>query len=261
MRINGEWFFLMNVWVDCLALFLASQGASIRFFPVRALLAASLGAAYALASYGLWPALRSFPGLALGALLTAWAAFGGRAGMGWPWVMASEFALSGLSGFLWRQGIPAGWVMLLCGGLTVLAVRIRGKMRLPAWNLGKMTVTFCDRTAVLPALRDSGNLLRDPVTGLPVIVAPAGLLSPWMPKGVSLMSLSALPKGFRLICVNTAAGRSLLPCFHPPSVALAFGFRRLRVDAVIALSTSPVKWALVPDQFFQQKEGSMHAGL
>lgn len=261
MRVNGEWFFLMNAWMNFLALLAASRGASIRLFPGKALLAAMLGAVYALVSYGLFPGLRSLPGLALGALLLSLTAFGKRAGDGWPWVLAAVFALSGLSGFLWKQGIPAPWVMLLCGALVALEVRLHGRMRLPDWKYGKMTVAFCGQTARLPALRDSGNLLSDPVTGLPVIVAPGGLLSSVLTPAWNGEDLSALPGGFRLICADTAAGRSLLPCFHPQDVTLRFGFARSRVDAVIALSRAPMARALVPECFFQQKEGSMHAGL
>lgn len=261
MRFNGEAFFWMNAWVDFLALLLAARMASLRLSLRRGLLAALLGAAYALASYGLWPMLRAAPGLMLGALLMAFAAFGRRAAAGWPWVMAGGFALSGLNGFLWRQGIPPGGVMIGCGAAALLVIFLHDQIRLPRSGTVKVTVAYGNNFVTLPALRDSGNLLHDPVTGLPVIVAPEAALKPLLPDDLDVRNLSALPPGFRLLCADTAAGRRLLMCFHPPRAVLCSGGRRRRIDAVIALSPEPIGRALVPERFFQQKEGSTHASL
>ena len=260
MRVNGEAFFWMNAWVDFLALLLAARMASLRLSLRRGFLAALLGAAYALASYGLWPALRAVPGLMLGALLMTFAAFG-RQAAGWPWVMAGSFALSGLNGFLWRQGVPPGGVMICCGAAALLVIFLHDRIRLPRAGIVRLTVAYDGGSVTLPALRDSGNLLCDPVTGLPVIVASEAALKPLMPDDLDICGLSALPPGFRLLCADTAAGRRMLMCFHPPRVVLFSGGRRRHIDAVIALSPEPIGRALVPERFFQQKEGSTHASL
>ena len=84
----------------------------------------------------------------------------------------------------------------------------------------------------LTALIDSGNLLRDPITSLPVIVISrraAARLTLLPPPG-------RLIPGMRLISVRTVAGTTLMAVFRPSAVFLeARGVWRA-VNAVIGLS-------------------------
>ena len=84
MRVYGEAFFLMNGWMDYLCLMLTASLGRRRFRPGRALLAAGLGAGYALIAWmgGAW--LRGVPALAAAALGMTSIAFG-RGGLRlWP---------------------------------------------------------------------------------------------------------------------------------------------------------------------------------
>lgn len=259
MRVNGEAYFLINGWMDFLSLVLTARLASLRLRPGRAALAAAFGAGYALLAHGLWPALRSVPMLAAAALIMAGLAWGARGMKSCPLLLAALMLLSGLADFLWARGVPAAGVTALCGLCVLILIRIYEGMKAKSGEGLQLRISWRGRTVCLPALRDSGNLLRDPVTGLPVIVAPSSGLLPLLPEAGLPPGWAELPRGFRLIQARTAAGRGLLPCFHPDAVTLVFHGRVSDADAVIALSDRGVSRALVPDAFFCQEEVDLHA--
>ena len=106
----------------------------------------------------------------------------------------------------------------------------------------------------LTALVDSGNLLRDPVTGLPVIVMSRNAASRLVP----LPGEDNLTPGMRLISVRTVAGPSLMAVFRPEQVRLLLpgGWRSVR--AVIGLSPDGYEGfqallpaSLLPDESFK----------
>jgi hypothetical protein len=89
----------------------------------------------------------------------------------------------------------------------------------------------CQRLT-LTALIDSGNLLRDVITGLPVIVISrraAGRLMLLPPDG------SLLP-GMRLMTVRTISGSAMMTVFRTDSVRLMHGGSWQEVRALIGLS-------------------------
>lgn len=89
----------------------------------------------------------------------------------------------------------------------------------------QVELTVGERSILLPAMLDSGNLMRDPVTSLPVLVIPLKAAYALYPDAGRIDALRALPKGFRLLHVRTAAGSALLPMFRPDRC-------RLYVDGV-----------------------------
>lgn len=96
----------------------------------------------------------------------------------------------------------------------------------------------------LTALIDSGNLLRDPVTGLPVIVISrraASRLTLLPPPG-------RLMPGMRLISVRTIAGSTLMAVFRPSAVFLEEQGNWRAVNAIVGLSPDGYEGfqALVP---------------
>ena len=93
-------------------------------------------------------------------------------------------------------------------------------------------LTHQGHTVTLTALVDTGNLLRDPLTGLPVIVVSrraARRLTPLPAPG------SLLP-GMRLISVRTAAGSALMAIFRPQRVRVLTGQTWREVRAMVGLS-------------------------
>ena len=84
----------------------------------------------------------------------------------------------------------------------------------------------------LTALIDSGNLLRDSITGLPVIVISRR----------AAMRLVQLPKEgkltypFRLLTVRTVSGTGVMTIFHPDSVCLLMPSGWTRVETLLGVS-------------------------
>lgn len=184
----------------------------------RAAAAAALGGGYAGAclvpgftflANGLWRAV------SLG--LMGWTAFGaGRSG--WRRSMlfiVLSMALGGLAVSV-ETGGPG--VALCAGGLAVLCkMGLRGFGR----EFVPVTVTYGGKTASLLALRDTGNALRDPITGEAVTV-----LSPeigetlGIPAEVLRDPAGAMAPGVRLIPARTVGGGGLLAAIRCESVTI-----------------------------------------
>ncbi|MBR1584408.1 MAG: sigma-E processing peptidase SpoIIGA [Clostridia bacterium] len=256
MRVNGEAFFLINFWMDFLSLLLTACLGKARFFPGRAAVASALGGAYALTAWGALPMLRRLPVLAAAALMMGGVTFGRRAALLCPLLLAAGMFLTGLCDVLLARHVPPGGAMLLCGGCVLVLTRLP-RHGTPHRRDLALRVIYRGQAVTLPALRDSGNLLTDWATGLPVIVAPARAVKPLLPEGVDPGDPATLAPGFRLMGLRTAAGEGTVMCFHPDRVVLA----GREADAILALSNRPLPRALVPDGFFSQEEGCTHAGF
>ena len=218
MRVYGEAYFCLNMGMDFLCLLLAARLGRLRFRPGRALLAAGLGGGYALLALMGPPWLGGAWGLMLSALCMCLLAFGRRGLRGFP--------------LLLRRG-PDG------EGRFEVELRLGG------------------RRAVLPALRDSGNLLADPVSGLPVIVIPAPLARSLLPPGTRPERLDTLPPGGRLIRMRTAGGVGTAMLFCPDEIILRQGGAARRVDAMAAAAPFRDCWALLPEALFSNDAGSL----
>lgn len=184
----------------------------------RAAAAAALGGGYAGAclvpgfaflANGLWRTV------SLG--LMGWTAFGaGRSG----WQRSVLFVLLSMAlGGLAVSLETGGWGLAVCaGGLGVLCkmgLRARGRQFVP------VTVTYGGKTAALLALRDTGNALRDPVTGESVTV-----LSPEIGERLGIQAsvlrdpAGAMVPGVRLIPARTVGGGGLLAAVRCEEVTI-----------------------------------------
>ncbi len=175
----------------------------------RALAGAALGGGYA--GMCLVPGFRFlgsalWRGVSLG--LMSWAAFGaGRSGWsrGMLFVVLS-FALGGLA----MGADTAGWKVLLCAGALGILCRM-GFRRTFGQRKVPMELTYDGQTLRFVALVDTGNSLRDPLTGEGVTV-----LSPevgeklGLSRQVLLNPAAHLTPGLRLIPCGTALGGGLL---------------------------------------------------
>jgi len=105
-----------------------------------------------------------------------------------------------------------------------------------------------ERNIMLPAMVDTGNLIRDPITSLPVLVIPLKAAHALYPDAVMIDALRMMPRGFRLLHVRTAAGHHLLPMFRPDRCWLYMdGIRReVRLLAAVAGKEYKGAQALVP---------------
>lgn len=139
-------------------------------------------------------------------------------------------------------------------GLLGLMVRLRPQA---LTDVTQVELRMADRAVILPAMLDSGNLLGDPITGLPVVVAPGKGLMRLFPGVPNLNDLTALPLGFRLLSVRTAAGASLMPIFRPDGCCLYVNgrARETRVQVAVAGPEYAGVQALVPLSALGNGEG------
>ena len=93
-----------------------------------------------------------------------------------------------------------------------------------------------ERSIILPAMLDSGNLLNDPITNLPVLVIPQKAARTLFPAPADLSCLTGLPLGFRLLNVRTAAGSSLLPMFRPDECLIYLNGSACRANLLVAVA-------------------------
>ena len=108
----------------------------------------------------------------------------------------------------------------------------------------RLCVSVDGQLVRFPALIDTGNRLREPLSGQPVVIAEAGLL-----KG-------ALPKdGYRVLRFGAVGGQGEMACFRPRAVWIERGRKkRLAPETWVALSPGPLPGvfrALAPPEFAQ----------
>ncbi|MBR4082370.1 MAG: sigma-E processing peptidase SpoIIGA [Clostridia bacterium] len=154
-------------------------------------------------------------------------------------------------------GLPRRYHLRLTGAFIAAVLMSAGLMRLlhthlpPLWIPAGCTALLLIRPSAvscppavlaeirlgahrvtLSALTDTGNLLHDPLTGLPVIVCARKALTPLCPAAAK----EPYPPGMRLISVRTVAGSALMPVFRPDSLRIRQERAWREVRAVIGLA-------------------------
>ncbi len=131
-------------------------------------------------------------------------------------------------------------VAAISGTVSIIYSRIRDR----SLNRRRVviSVTAFDKETVLEALCDSGNLLREPFGGKPVIIISAVSLLNTLPCAVleaakSPELMTSLPQEFshklRLIPAGSVIGGGMLMCFVPDSIIIDGH----EVDAAVAIDT------------------------
>ena len=179
---------------------------------IRAGLAAMLGGGYCALSMLPWldPAWTGVFSV-LGAVVTAFAAFGlsGREAGRWVVFLLLRLTLGSLTQ---PVGSLRPWTLLLASGLLLVLC----SLGLPdaGGSLIPVELNYGTKRIRITALRDTGNTLRDPVTGRPVLVLGADAaqkltgLSPQQLR-TPVDSISVMP-GLRLIPYRAICGSGLL---------------------------------------------------
>ena len=263
-------FFLVNFSMDFLCLFLTARLLHRRFPTVRALLAAGLGGLYAdlslfLPTSVLW-------GMALDGLVClvlCWIVFHQRGRWRTVLLPAAVFvAVSMVLGgcmtalFYFFNRLPAlegieqaegdgisVWVFallaLISGAITLLGGRFFGG-RVSRRN-ARITVSYHGKTVRLQAMTDSGNLLREPMSGRPCIVADVGAMAAVLPRELIAAARQNDPtlvgglaphhgKNVRLIPTRTASGEGMLLGIRVDRIVIEGEKRSREVEAMIALA-------------------------
>ena len=138
--------------------------------------------------------------------------------------------------------VSVGLCRLAVGLGAPLGLASLAPLALPGLMLltGRAPWTECSQIVIrrdghkitLTAMVDSGNLLRDPITGLPVIVCSRKALVPLLPPP----SPEGLAPGMRLISVRTVAGTALMAVFRPQETLVRCGGTWRKVTALVGIA-------------------------
>lgn len=147
----------------------------------------------------------------------------------------------GIARLLPLPGMLAGPVCLVIGALLTLLI---GAGRPPGsrdWQV-PLCLRVGGRCARFPALIDTGNRLREPRSGLPVVIAEAQLVRHILPES-----------GYRTLGFGALGGEGRMACFKPDALWIGSGPRRRRGPEVwVAVSPTPLPGlcqALAPPEF------------
>ncbi|MGI5875230.1 MAG: sigma-E processing peptidase SpoIIGA [Dethiobacteria bacterium] len=183
---------------------------------------------------------------------------------------------------------PSVFYVLCAAALLYIAVRWIGPVlveklnfKLPATKL-QIRVCFAGKIKNLSAFLDTGNMLREPFSGLPVIVVPNEAVKEilpfeiyklisnqgginWNEMGNALTRLKN-PSRFSLVPYQTLSGEDFLLSFRPESVTLIQNGRRFEFINEVVIGVQPGNFvpgaeyeALLPLELWRMakdKEGS-----
>ncbi len=146
------------------------------------------------------------------------------------------------------EGISV-WLFAVLAGVSALMTLIGGRFfkRRSGEIISEVVVVYSGKTKKLRAMTDTGNLLREPISGKPCLLVDIRALSGVVPerviqtargeKGRGLDGLSVNDaKNIRLIPIKTANAESTLIGLRVDKIEIVGERGRREVDAVIALS-------------------------
>ena len=272
-------YFLINFSMDFLCLYLTAKLLSERLSPIRGILAAAIGGIYANLAllFGLSGIVAILSDLAVCALICFSAFFGrGRikrvplyilvyvavsAALGG--IMTALFYLfnrSGIFDFIKESdgdGISV-WLFALLASISAVITLIggRGATKKMSARGVELQITLLGRTVTVRGISDSGNLLREPLSGKPCIVVDRKgleeILSKRLSEAVAQGGASRLEgltdeerRRIVLIPAKTATGSDMLVGIRAERVLVRCGGKERSADVILALSELEVG-ALVP---------------
>ena len=157
--------------------------------------------------------------------------------------------------------LPFGMLVLL-GGICGIFSLMSGKLikKKTAEQVCEVTITFNKKVLTLKALVDSGNLLKEPISGRPVIIAafesvrqtlPVELIPLFKNKNTSNIENIDPNAGIRAIPVSTVNSKGILFALLPDSVKL----NGKEIDVCLALTGETKSFggypAVVPSEIIQ----------
>ena len=269
--VYADLLFLINFSMDLLCLFLTARILAVPFSLVRALSGAVLGGIYSVASLLFSTQTSLLPlDLAFCFLMCAVVCLSRREGLGRLLLFTGVFFLNSalLGGIMTavfnlmnRSAPPAAdftaetdvplWLFTLLALVAWTVTWVGGRFfrhraQSPEAHL---EIILGKRRAVVRALCDSGNLLIDPLSGRPVIVADLRVASVLLPADcppLSSRDLSALPTSvaarMRLIPAASVGQSSLIPALRPDCIVVRVGNQTRKADALVGfapLSATP----------------------
>ena len=254
-------FFMINFSMDFLCLFLTSKILHRRLPLWRALAAAVLGGVYADVAllYPLGKILSVATDLSVCVLMCAivfhrkkkikslplYILVFGAVSMALGGFMTALFHLFNRSSlFQNAQGVEEDGISVWIFALLAIISAVTGRM---AQNNAELQVTYGGHATRLRAMTDSGNLLRDPISGRLCIVADLDAMSAVLPREMIRAARSGDPssmeqippkhvKNVRLIPTHTASGEGILLGVRMERIVIESAKGIREVDAMIALA-------------------------
>jgi len=231
----------LNFAMDFLCLCAAAKVASRRFVGWRVVLASLLGAVYSLGAAFLPEGWQILPHRLASALICL-AAFPWQNGKAfcktWFTFLMSCFCLGGLvSGayYIGQQKVTAWGVLVtaVLGCLPLVLYGVHCRKKVYEKNM-KIEIEFRGGSVKADLLVDSGNLVTEPFSALPVVILSSAVL----PEPLNKPSPGNSPVPLRAIPIRTETGLGLLYGFIPDKITLCPPFEKKRqVEAVIGIDT------------------------
>ncbi len=142
--------------------------------------------------------------------------------------------------------ISAAVFLLLSFGVTVGVAAIERLLYTKREVTGgEVSFTVGSKMLTLPFMCDSGNLLRDPISGRPAIIVNVRELKGFLPDTVLMFDPMSTESsahtgtlGIRILPAATVCGEGLMTGFIPDSTRIIFDGREKYADAVIGLDKS-----------------------
>lgn len=236
--VMAETYFVWNAAMCACALPLGGRLAGLHAPGARPLLLSSvLGGLVALAALAL-PMLRMLGLLALPlAVFICFHASGPSACLRClVTTLCACFVSGGAAYALMEAGVAPAASAALAIGACLLAYLLTVLVPAALCDVRQVELEAGGHSVILPAMLDSGNMLRDPVTGKSVLVIPEKAARILFPDVPDLCCLNTLPLGFRLLNVRTAAGSSLLPMFRPDACRLYLNGHAVEATLLVAVA-------------------------
>ena len=148
----------------------------------------------------------------------------------------ASFLLGGAMTALMNAGLSPSASAAVALGLGISASLMITLLPGAMCDIRQVELRVESHSILLPAMLDSGNLLRDPITGMAVLVVPGKAAKALFPSIRDLSDLTSLPLGFRLLNVRTAAGSALLPMFRPDLCRIYVNGKACNAELLVAVA-------------------------
>lgn len=252
MRASIWLYILEQSGVSCCLLLCIGWSAGLKRVSAWRMMAVSLAVALLSAALtGAWSMLRALALLMCAGVgpILAWPGAPKRI---WGRMIAGGcFMMLGAAGLLRLMhgfALP-GLLAVACVCAALMAAPIIMPKPAETPRLATVDIRHGPHHLTLTALIDSGNLLRDGVTGLPVIVISHRAAQ----RLIQLPTAGKVCYPFRLLTVRTVNGTGMMTIFHPDSVCLLLPGGWVRVETLLGVSPEGYEGfqALVPASLMQ----------
>ena len=265
-EVYVDLYFLINLSMNLLCLMITASLLHLPVKRLRAILASGVGAIYAVTSLilGMGGVIGFFTDISLGILMCTvtfltrstpplrlfkYTAVHLLTSMLLGGIMTALYALLNrldLSLELLEGDTPSVWSFAILSALAAIFTARGGRFLGRSAKTRSVTVnaTLFGKRATFLALVDTGNLLRDPVSGRSVIVVERRKLLDALPRDAAAALSSADPAAWlahnaiaprvRVLPMYTANGESLLPALLPDALTLTEGKHTLPSNHLIA---------------------------